>query len=163
MIPDNTQPASPKKPKTARRRAREFVVQGLYEWQVNPADLAVIEYHLRENEEFARADIPLLRELLYGAVKEHTTLQTRLEPHVSQRQLSEMSTVEKAVLWMAAFELIFKPETPCTVIINEAVEVNKVFGGIEGYKFVNGVLDRLSDEVRPGEGAHYRGMKGQFK
>ncbi|AUH51128.1 transcription antitermination factor NusB [Chromobacterium sp. ATCC 53434] len=137
--------------KTARRRAREFAVQGIYEWELNqdrPASL--IEKHLRENEYFAKADEALFRSILYGVLKDVGTLSVQIGRYY-ERAEDEVSPVERAVLLMAALELTQSPETPYPVIINEAIEITKTFGGTDGHKFVNGVLDKLAAEVRGDE------------
>lgn len=134
--------------KTARRRAREFVVQGLYEWTMNPdRPAATIEKHLRENEYFAKADETLFRTLLYGVLKESAQLSAVLSRYY-ERPADEVSPIERAILLMAALELTQHPETPYPVIINEAIEIAKTFGGTDGHKFVNGVLDKLAAQVR---------------
>jgi len=140
--------------KTARRRAREFVVQGLYEWALNPdRPASMIEQHLRENEYFAKADESLFRTLLYGVLKDADYLSAQLS-HYYERAADDVSPVERAVLLMAALELTQHPETPYPVIINEAIEITKTFGGTDGHKFVNGVLDKLAAQVRGEEVTH---------
>ncbi|OHX10844.1 transcription antitermination factor NusB [Chromobacterium sphagni] len=137
--------------KTARRRAREFAVQGIYEWELNqdrPASL--IEKHLRENEYFAKADEALFRNILYGVLKDVPMLSAQIGRYY-ERADDEVSPVERAVLLMAALELTQSPETPYPVIINEAIEITKTFGGTDGHKFVNGVLDKLAADVRGDE------------
>lgn len=151
-----TQPAQPqdakKAPqKSARRRAREFAVQGLYQWQLTGDTVASIERFLRDSStSFVRADEALFRETFYGAMKDAGSLKESLKPHLD-RDEADVSPVERAILLVAAFELINKPETPYAVIINEAIEIAKTFGGTDGHRFVNGVLDKLALEVRPAE------------
>ncbi|AVG17359.1 MULTISPECIES: transcription antitermination factor NusB [Chromobacteriaceae] len=137
--------------KTARRRAREFAVQGIYEWELNPdRPASLIEKHLRENEYFAKADEALFRSILYGVLKDVELLSVQVGRYY-ERAEDEVSPVERAVLLMAALELTQSPETPYPVIINEAIEITKTFGGTDGHKFVNGVLDKLAAEVRGDE------------
>lgn len=134
--------------KTARRRAREFVVQGLYEWTLNPdRSASTIEKHLRENEYFAKADEALFRTLLYGVLKDSAQL-SALVSRFYERDESDVSPIERAILLMATLELSQHLETPYPVIINEAIEITKTFGGTDGHKFVNGVLDKLAAQVR---------------
>ena len=145
--------------KTARRRAREFAVQGIYEWQLNNGlSAASIEKHLRENEWFAKADEALFRTLLYCVLNEFTMLDERLAAYY-ERPAEEVSPVERSVLRMAALELINLLETPYPVIINEAIEITKTFGGTDGHKFVNGVLDKLAEQVRGDEVAAARSSR----
>ncbi|QEL55368.1 transcription antitermination factor NusB [Chromobacterium paludis] len=137
--------------KTARRRAREFAVQGIYEWELNPdRPASLIEKHLRENEYFAKADEALFRGILYGVLKDVEQLSAQVSRYY-ERAEDEVSPVERAVLLMAALELTQSPETPYPVIINEAIEITKTFGGTDGHKFVNGVLDKLAADVRGDE------------
>ncbi len=145
--------------KTARRRAREFAMQGIYEWQLNPDRAAsMIEKHLRENDYFVKADETLFRTILFGVLKDADDLSAMLARHY-ERAPEDVSPVERAVLLMAALELTQHPETPYPVIINEAIEIAKSFGGTDGHKFVNGVLDKLAYEVRPDEVASGRGRR----
>lgn len=137
--------------KSARRRAREFAVQGLYQWQLTGDSVASIDKYLRDSSTlFARADDTLFREIFYGAMRDAAQLKERLVPCLDRDQ-DEISPVERAILLVAAFELLNKPETPYAVVINEAIEIAKTFGGTDGHKFVNGVLDKFALLVRPDE------------
>ncbi|AQR64859.1 N utilization substance protein B [Aquaspirillum sp. LM1] len=136
--------------KTARRRAREFAVQGVYQWQLNAHSASTIEKNLRENEFFAKADEALFRTLLFGVLQDVPALDAQLNRHY-EREAEEVSPVERAILRVAALELTQHPDTPYPVIINEAIEIAKTFGGTDGHKFVNGVLDKLAVEVRGDE------------
>lgn len=133
--------------KNSRRLAREFVVQGLYEWLLAGNDVRAIEHRLAELKTFDKADRPLLDALLNGVVREAAALDARLTPYLD-RPVNALSPVEHAVLLLGAFELVHRLETPYRVVINEAVELAKAYGGTDGHKYVNGVLDRLAAEVR---------------
>jgi N utilization substance protein B len=102
---------------------------------------------LAETRGFDRADRPLLDALLNGAIREAADLEARLAPYLD-RPVSALSPVEHAVLLLAAFELLHRIDTPYRVVINEAVELAKAYGGTDGHKYVNGVLDRLASELR---------------
>jgi N utilization substance protein B len=150
---DASQPNDAKKapPKSARRRAREFAVQGLYQWQLTHDTVGSIERFLRDSStSFVRADEALFREIFYGAMSDTESLRKAVVPHLDRDEV-DVSPVERAVLFVAAFELINKPETPYAVIINEAIEIAKTFGGTDGHRFVNGVLDKLALDVRSAE------------
>lgn len=137
--------------KTARRRAREFAVQGIYEWQLNrERGVSGIEAHLRENENFAKADQELFGKILRGVLSDPLALSGKISP-LYDRPADEVSPVEKAILLVAAYELMTMLETPYPVIINEAIEIAKTFGGTDGHKFVNGILDKLAMEMRQAE------------
>ncbi len=146
------QQPKPKAPvKSARRRAREFVVQALYQWQMTQESVGSIERFLREsNTAFVRADEELFRLVFFGAVKNIDTLTVAIAPYVD-RPFAEISVVEKAILYAGAFEIIHMPQTPYPVIVNEAIELAKTFGGTDGHKFVNGVLDKLAASARQEE------------
>lgn len=133
--------------KSSRRIAREFAVQGVYEWLLAGNELRAIEHRLAEVNGFDKADRPLLDALLNGAIGEADPLGARLAPYLD-RPIDALSPVERAVLLIAAYELVHRIETPYRVVINEAVELAKVYGGTDGHKYVNGVLDKLAAEAR---------------
>ena len=137
-------------PRSARRRAREFALQGLYQWLLNREDIGVIEAHLAESPGFEKADRGHFATLLAGAIGRHDALEARIAPFLD-RPVAELSPVEHAALLLGAYELIHHVEVPYRVVINEAVELTKSFGGTEGYKYVNGVLDKLAAQVRQSE------------
>ena len=133
-----------------RRRAREVALQGLYQWQMNHSSLSVLLENLSELEHYGSADHDFLRTLLGGVLKEHASLEGKVKPHVD-RKWSEVTPVEKAILLIGAFELVHMPEVPYRVTINEGIELAKRFGGTDGHKYVNGILDKLAAEIRPDE------------
>jgi N utilization substance protein B len=133
--------------KSSRRLAREFAVQGVYEWLIAHNDVRAIEHRLAEVSGFDKADRRLLDALLNGAIGEAADLDVRLTPYLD-RPIAALSPVEHAVLLIAAFELLHRIETPYRVVINEAVELAKAYGGTDGHKYVNGVLDKLAAELR---------------
>jgi N utilization substance protein B len=137
-------------PRSARRRAREFVLQGLYQWRVGGADEASIEAQIPEMEDFARADRDFFVATLRGVIGQQERLTALLATHID-RPFRELSPIEACVLLMGTCELANNPETPYRVIINEAIELTKSFGGTDGHKYVNGVLDKVAAAVRPAE------------
>lgn len=136
--------------KSSRRRAREFALQGLYEWQLNSRDASSIDAHVRELEEFAKSDRAHYDALLHGCIDQHVQLDEALLKFLD-RPVKELSPVEHAVLWIGAYELTHCMDVPYKVAINEAVELAKSFGGTDGHKYVNGVLDHLAPVLRPDE------------
>jgi len=136
--------------KSPRRRAREFIVQGLYQWQVGDQDAAAIQVQAEGVAGFNKADGALYSTLLIETRQNAEALKLDLAPHID-RPWVEISPVERCILLLGACELKLHPETPYRVIINEAIELAKTFGGTDGHKFVNGVLDKLGGVVRPGE------------
>jgi N utilization substance protein B len=136
--------------RSPRRRARELALQGLYQWQLTGAPAAEIARNLSELEGYGAADEAFLREELAGVIGEADALRARLEP-LADRKWGEVSPVEKAILLIGAWEIAHVPAMPYRVSINEAIELAKRFGGTDGHKYVNGILDRVAAQVRPGE------------
>jgi N utilization substance protein B len=136
--------------KSPRRRAREFVIQGLYQWQVGDQDEAAIQVQAESVAGFDKADRELYLALLRETRQQAASLQAELAPHID-RHWDEVSPIERCILLLGACELKLHPETPYRVIINEAIELAKTFGGTDGHKFVNGVLDKLAAGLRAAE------------
>ena len=136
--------------KSPRRRAREFIVQGLYQWQVGGQDAAAIQLQAEGVAGFDKADNPLYSSLLAETRQHGEALKLDLTPYID-RAWDEVSPIERCILLLGACELRLHPETPYRVIINEAIELAKTFGGTDGHKFVNGVLDKLAAGLRPDE------------
>lgn len=138
--------------KTARRRSREFALQALYAWQLGGGD--AIE-HVRSLEGYERADRELAEALVRGVLASASDLEGLIAPCLD-REFRRLSPVERAILYIGAFELHSHPETPFKVVLNEAIELGKSFGGTGGHKFVNGVLEKLAGALRPQEVARGR-------
>jgi len=137
-------------PKSARRRSREVALQGLYEWLISGAEAGIIEAHMREQEGFDKADSAHFDALLHGCIREAADLDAVLARHVD-RKTTELSPIEHGVLMIGAYELKHCIDVPYKVAINEAVELAKSFGGTDGHKYVNGVLDKAAADLRPVE------------
>ncbi|MDR0934515.1 MAG: transcription antitermination factor NusB [Burkholderiaceae bacterium] len=142
--------ANPNKNRSPRHRSREFALQALYQWLLNQDDAAVIIEHIRQAHGFTKADTDHFIALVSGAIGQADSLRDAIRPHLD-RPLEELSPVEHATLLIGAHELAAHPEIPYRVVINEAVELSKSFGGVDGHKFVNGVLDKLAARLRPVE------------
>ena len=134
----------------SRRKAREFALKALYEWKLSGNDTASIATHLRDAEGFAAIDDKYFLILLNGATQEVAALEAALTPYLD-RKLAALSPIESAVLLIGAYEAIHCLDVPYRVVINEAVELAKSYGGTDGHKYVNGVLDKLLPNVRPTE------------
>lgn len=145
-------PTKPAKAPSPRHRAREFIVQGLYQHLIGGQDAAAIIVQAESVAGFEKANRELYDSLLDGVLKDEAALQALLEPHV-ERPWAEVSPIERGILLMAACELKHHPETPYRVVINEAIELTKSYGGTDAHRFVNGVLDKLAPELRPHETA----------
>ncbi len=134
--------------KSARRRSREFALQALYQWLVTGDEPAAIETHMREQQGFEKCDKAHFDALFNGGVHEAADLDTVLARHVD-RKTTELSPIEHGILMIGAYELKHCVDIPYKVAINEAVELAKSFGGTDGHKYVNGVLDRAAVDLRP--------------
>jgi len=134
-------------PKSARRKSREFALQGLYEWLLGGADAGVVDAHVREQDGFDKCDVAYFDLLLHGVIRESAALDAQIAAHID-RKAELLSPVERAALMIGTFELMRCIEVPYKVAINEAVELAKSFGGTDGHKYVNGVLDKAAAELR---------------
>jgi N utilization substance protein B len=138
-------------PISRRGLSRRLTIQALYQWLVNETSPATLLKQFAEQEEgLGRADPDYFEELLKGTVAEATNLTVSLVPHLD-RPLNQLDPVEHAILMLGAWEMSYKPEIPWKVVVNEAVNLAKTFGAEDGYKFVNGVMDKLARTIRPGE------------
>lgn len=141
-------------PRSARRRAREFALQGIYAWllrgDTGNQDAGEIDAHIRDSDTFHEADAEWFKTLLHGVIRQAPALREQFTPYLD-RPLAELSPVEHGILLIGSYELVNHLEVPYKVAINEAVELAKSFGGLDGFKFVNGVLDRTAAQVRAAE------------
>ncbi|ALP63733.1 MULTISPECIES: transcription antitermination factor NusB [Paraburkholderia] len=136
--------------KSARRRSRELATQGLYQWLLSGSPAGEIDAQLRGAQGYDKADHEHLDAILHGVIRDSEALSADLTPCLD-RPIDQLSPVERAVLLVAAYELKNHVDIPYRVVINEAVELAKTFGGSDGYKYVNGVLDKLSVKLREAE------------
>ncbi|EKD70493.1 MAG: transcription antitermination protein NusB [uncultured bacterium] len=135
---------------TARHNARRYALQAMYQWQiagtpVNDIETEFLTYHVDK-----KFDLDYFKELIHGVIEMRAELDKEMQPYLG-RLLDEIDPIELAVLRLATYELIKRPDVPYRVVINEALELTKKFGSIEGYKFVNGVLDRVAKKIRATE------------
>ena len=147
---------------TPRRRAREFALQGIYQWQYTGDGASQVLKNLSELDEFDAADREFLTAQLTGTIAEHADLRARIEP-LADRKWDDLSPIERGILLLGAWELVHQPAIPYRATINEAIELGKTFGGTDGHKYVNGVLDRLAATVRAEEVAAPRVAKPRKK
>ncbi len=136
--------------KSARHKARELALQGLYQWLLAEEQVDEIRAHLAEFKGYDKADRKYLDLLLKGVIADAADLNAAFLP-LLDRPMNELSPVERGVLLIGAYELAHVPGVPYKVAINEAVELAKSYGGTDGYKYVNGVLDKLAARLRPDE------------
>ena len=137
--------------KTARRQARQIALQALYAWQLSgsdPLEEARCLEGFDKSSEFTEA-------IVRGVRDRAPELESLISPHLD-REFSRLSPVERAILYIGAFELVAHAGTPFKVVLNEAVELGKSYGASEGYRFVNGVLEKIAAALRPDEVAKSR-------
>ena len=152
-------PAKKRGGRSARRRSREFALQGVYQALGGGMEslvlsllrqlVIVLPLAALEAEDFDKADQAFYRELLHGVTEEFPSLEASYAPHID-REVTSLSPIERAILLIGTYELK-NTTTPYRVVINEAVELAKSFGGSDGFKYVNGVLDKMVPELRPYE------------
>jgi N utilization substance protein B len=133
--------------KSSRRRSREFALQGLYQWQLAGTDPLTIAEQLSDADDFNKIDNEYFKLLLTGAVAGAADMEQLIAP-LLDRAYKSMSPVERGILLLAGYEFKSHPEVPYRVIINEAIELAKSFGGTDGHKYVNGVLDKMAAQLR---------------
>jgi len=138
--------------KTSRRQARELALQALYAWQLSGSD--PMEQAL-SHEEGGKTDLLFVEKILVGVVAGEAELQKLITPHLD-RDFKRLSPIERAILYIGAFELASQPETPFKVVLNEAIELGKSYGAAEGHRFINGVLEKIAVALRPEEVARAR-------
>jgi transcription antitermination protein NusB len=134
----------------SRRVSREFALKGLYAWQLAQQDRVDIEAALHDDPHLRKADEGYFHKLLHGILDAAPSLGDALRPCLD-REVAELSPIERSILMIGAYELVHCPDVPYRVAINEAVELAKQYGGTDGHKYVNGVLDKLAREVRSSE------------
>jgi N utilization substance protein B len=142
----------PAKP-SARRRSREFVLQAIYQWQLAGQSLSDIEKQFAAAEDFNKADATFFSVLLKGTINNAEATREALQPHLD-RAWEELSPIERGILLLSGHELLVSVDVPYRVVINEAIELAKSYGGTDGHKYVNGVLDKLAAVARADEIAH---------
>ena len=145
-----TTPPRKSSTKPPRSRAREFAVQALYQHLVGRQDPESIDQFTRGLSGFHKADSVHYDALLHGCIREAAELDRLIVP-LLDRKLEEISPIERAVMWIGAYEFLHAPEVPWRVVLNECIELAKEFGGTDGHKYVNGVLNGLAPQLRAPE------------
>ncbi len=138
-----TQKASP----AARRKARSFALQAIYQWHMAGADLAKIEAEFRADNDMSKVDLEYFHEILHGVPRELSALDKIIQP-LLDRDSEELTPVELSILRLATYEMAHRIDVPYKVVINEAVELAKSYGATDGHKYVNGVVDKIAQQVR---------------
>ena len=130
-----------------RSQARRHAVQAIYQWQMVGQDVGEIINQFLEEQDINSFEVPYFQDLLHGVPNHLSELDELLKPALD-RAIESVDPVERAVLRLGVYELRYKPEVPYRVVINEAVELAKIFGAEQGHKYVNGVLDQVARQVR---------------
>jgi transcription antitermination protein NusB len=148
----SVKPANSSAAKTGknRRKSRELALKAIYCNLMSQSELGQIRRDMAEDADFDRADEGYFRKLLEGVSANMPALNGRIAAFMD-RKVTELSPIEHAILCISAYELIYDPSIPYRVAINEGVELAKLYGGTDGHKYVNGVLDKLAAEVRADE------------
>lgn len=133
-----------------RARARRYAMQALYQWQMTGQDVARIDARFLTEQDLEKADPVYFQELLQQIPLRMEVLNEALDPHLD-RPLGQVDPVERAILWIAGYELLYRPDVPYRVVLNEAVELAKRFGAEQGHRFINGVLDKAAHRLRDQE------------
>ena len=136
----------------ARGKARRLAMQALYQWQMTADDIDDIEQQFIEENDMKNVDQEYFSELLLGALNELSSIDTQLEKHMS-RSIDSVDQVERAILRIATYEFIKRPDVPYRVVLNEAVVLTKKFCSEKSHTFVNAVLDKVAHEIRTTETA----------
>lgn len=135
---------------TTRRKARKLAVQALYQWQIANTSPKEIEEQFLENNSFNKIDISYFLELLRCIPKTSNQLNELLQP-VLDRPMDELNPVELSILRIGVYELLCRKDIPYKVIIDEALRLATIYGAVDGYKYINAVLDRLARDLRSTE------------
>lgn len=139
-----------KKPSQNRRKSRELALKAIYRIMMNEAELKQVFLDMKDDPDYGKADESYFKQLLQGVTDQITELDAQLTTFID-RQLDELSPIEHAILRVSSYELIFDATIPYRVAINEGVELAKTFGGADGHKYINGVLDKVAAKARPNE------------
>lgn len=139
----------------ARSRARRRALQALYAWQVSGSSIPQVINQFQHEQDMEVADQEYFEALVKGVAEHRAALDSRLAAYLD-RGIEQVDPIERAVLRIAAFELLHRVDVPYRVVLNEAIETAKRFGSDHGHTYVNGVLDRAAAEWRPGEAAQGR-------
>lgn len=141
---------SRKKKINNRRKSRELVMKSVYRGLVNQIDITQIKKDIQEDPDFIRADQDLYEEMLSGVFKNLDSLKQEIELYID-RSYEELSPIELSIIYLSLYELKYSASVPYKVVINEAVEIAKTFGGADGYKYINGILNKAAKVNRANE------------
>ena len=141
---------SRKKKINNRRKSRELVMKSVYRGLVNQIDITQIKKDIQDDPDFIRADQDLYEEILSGVFKNIDSLKQEIESYID-RSYEELSPIELSIIYFSLYELKYSVSVPYKVVINEAVEIAKTYGGADGYKYINGILNQAAKANRVNE------------
>ena len=141
---------SRKKKINNRRKSRELVMKSVYRGLVNQIDITQIKKDIQDDQDFIRADQDLYEEILSGVFKNIDSLKQEIESYID-RSYEELSPIELSIIYFSLYELKYSMSVPYKVVINEAVEIAKTYGGADGYKYINGILNQAAKANRVNE------------
>lgn len=130
-----------------RRKARHYALQALYQWQISRNALSDIEVQFRTEYDFSKTDVEYFQALLHGVPQHVGELERTFEP-LLDRAVKDLTPIELTLLRMGTFELAHRIDVPFKVVINEAVSLAKKFGATDSHKYINGVMDKLAQQLR---------------
>jgi N utilization substance protein B len=133
-----------------RARAREFALQAIYQYMVGKNDMSEVDRFTRDLDGFHKCNAEHYDAIIYGCAREASALDAELVKYLD-RPWNEISPIEHAVMWIGAYEYLHCADVPWRVVLNECIELAKTFGGTDGHKYVNGVLNKLGKALRPNE------------
>lgn len=133
-----------------RRKSRELVLKAIYRCMMNESDINQVFLDMQDDPDYTKADESYFKLLLQGVLEQQATLDAQIATFID-RALDKLSPIEHAILRVSSYELIFDMSIPYRVAINEGVELAKIFGGADGHKYINGVLDKVAESARPHE------------
>ena len=150
MIKSKIKKSKPTKKINNRRKSRELIMKSIYRGLVNQFDIKQIKKDIHDDPDFIRADEDLYNEITKGVFKNFEKLKSELSTYLD-RPYEELSPIELSIIYSSLYELKYSSSVPYKVIINEAIEVAKSFGGVDGYKYINGVLNQAAEKNRKDE------------
>jgi transcription antitermination protein NusB len=146
--PDGVDPA-------ARSRARRRALQAIYAWQMSGQPIAQVIEQFRHEQDMEVADLEYFEDLVRGIERHREQIDTELRQFLD-REIAQVDPIERGVLRIATYEMLYRADIPYRVVINEAIETTKRFGADHGHTFINGVLDKAAGTWRAAEVAEMR-------
>ncbi|MEI6869138.1 MAG: transcription antitermination factor NusB [Methylophilaceae bacterium] len=131
-----------------RRKSRELVMKSIYRGIINQFDINQIKKDIKDDPDYSKADEVFYNHLFDGVIQNINELNNEISGYID-RPIEKLSPIEHSILCISVYELIYDSAIPYKVAINEGVELAKTFGGVEGYKYINGVLDKVAEKRRP--------------